>query len=191
MFFPSSQIHRRQRNLSDRTNLETVALSNRSRVFRKNLIAWHNVNMLQILRDGFHREPKPKKKKKNDIKYEQQKKNPYNCPNTTVQTSIGVARFVSPIFWYRSLSVSAFKPCHGSDPLRKYINIWPKASKSSRLDCSLPICVFIDIYRAVPVSDLCSRYGICLFVSKSIYSLANPKSVNVSKPVRFQLRCNS
>ncbi len=91
-------------------------------------------------------------------------------------TSIGVARFVSPIFWYRSLSVSAFKPCHGSEPLRKYINMCPNASKSSLLDCSLPMCVFIDIYRAVPVNDLCSRYGICLFVSKSIYSLANPKS---------------
>lgn len=32
------------------------------------------------------------------------------------------------------------------------------------------------MYLAVPVSDLCSRYGICLFVSKSIYSLAKPKS---------------
>lgn len=39
-----------------------------------------------------------------------------------------------------------------------------------------PKCVFIDMYLAVPVSDLCSRYGICLFVSKSIYSLAKPKS---------------
>lgn len=91
-------------------------------------------------------------------------------------TSIGVALFVSPIFWYLSLSVSAFKPCHGSEPLKKYINICPKASKSSRLDCSFPKCVFIDMYRAVPVNDLCSRYGICLFVSKSIYSLAKPKS---------------
>lgn len=40
-----------------------------------------------------------------------------------------------------------------------------------------PKCVFILIYLAVPVKLLCSRYGICLFVSKSIYSLAKPKSV--------------
>lgn len=32
------------------------------------------------------------------------------------------------------------------------------------------------IYLAVPVKLLCSRYGMCLFVSKSIYSLAKPKS---------------
>lgn len=94
-----------------------------------------------------------------------------------VLTSIGVARFVSPIFWYRSFSVSALSPCHGNEPRRKYMNMWPSASKSSRRDCSLPMWVLIDMYLAVPVSDLCSRYGICLLVSKSMYSLARPKSV--------------
>lgn len=89
---------------------------------------------------------------------------------------MGVARFVSPIFWYLSFSVSALRPCHGNEPRKKYMNMWPSASKSSRRDCSFPIWVLIDIYRAVPVNDLCSRYGICLFVSKSMYSLARPKS---------------
>lgn len=40
-----------------------------------------------------------------------------------------------------------------------------------------PKCVFMLIYLAVPVKLLCSRYGMCLFVSKSIYSLAKPKSI--------------
>lgn len=40
-----------------------------------------------------------------------------------------------------------------------------------------PKCVFMLIYLAVPVKLLCSRYGICLFVSKSMYSLAKPKSI--------------
>lgn len=50
--------------------------------------------------------------------------------------SIGVFFFVSPILWYRSLSVSAFRPCHGNMPRRKYMNMWPSASRSSRRDCS-------------------------------------------------------
>ena len=29
-----------------------------------------------------------------------------------------------------------FRPCHGRLPLRKYINMWPNASKSSLLLCS-------------------------------------------------------
>lgn len=52
------------------------------------------------------------------------------------KTSIGVDLFVSPIFWYLSLSVSAFKPCQGKLPLRKYMNMCPRASKSSLLLCS-------------------------------------------------------
>lgn len=43
------------------------------------------------------------------------------------------------------------------------------------------------IYLAVPVKLLCSRYGICLFVSKSIYSLAKPKSIK-KKKVKTRLR---
>jgi hypothetical protein len=56
------------------------------------------------------------------------------CPSHS--TSIGVALFVSPIFWYLSFSVSALRPCQGKLPLRKYINICPRASKSSRRLCS-------------------------------------------------------
>lgn len=47
----------------------------------------------------------------------------------------------------------------------------------NELDClPFPKWVFMLIYLAVPVRLLCSRYGMCLFVSKSIYSLAKPKS---------------
>lgn len=45
----------------------------------------------------------------------------------------------------------------------------------------------MDMYRAVPVSDLCSRYGMCLLVSKSIYSLASPKSAHGNDCERNQL----
>jgi len=65
----------------------------------------------------------------------------------------------------------------GRLPRRKYINICPNASKSSRRLCSkenhvesqhpqelfvipLPRCVFILMYLAVPVRLLCSRNGI-------------------------------
>lgn len=41
----------------------------------------------------------------------------------------------------------------------------------------LPKCVLMDIYRAVPVKLLCSRYGMCFLVSGSMYSLARPKSM--------------
>lgn len=47
-----------------------------------------------------------------------------------------IALFVSPIFSYFCLFVGAFSPCHGSDPRKKYIKTWPKASRSSRRDCS-------------------------------------------------------
>lgn len=40
-----------------------------------------------------------------------------------------------------------------------------------------PRWVLILIYLAVPVRLLCSLYGICLLVSGSMYSLANPKSI--------------
>ena len=42
-------------------------------------------------------------------------------------------------------------------PLRKYMNMCPRASRSSLLDCSLPRCVLMLMYRAVPVRLLCSR----------------------------------
>lgn len=40
-----------------------------------------------------------------------------------------------------------------------------------------PKCVFMLIYLAVPVRLLCSLYGMCFFVSGSIYSFAKPKSI--------------
>lgn len=45
----------------------------------------------------------------------------------------------------------------GRLPLKKYINMWPMASKSSRRDCSFPKWVLMLMYRAVPVRLLCSR----------------------------------
>ena len=41
---------------------------------------------------------------------------------------------------------------------------------------SVYLSIYLSIYLAVPVKLLCSLYGICLFVSWSIYSLARPKS---------------
>ena len=41
----------------------------------------------------------------------------------------------------------------------------------------LPRCVLMLMYRAVPVRLLCSRYGMCLCVSGSMYSFASPKSI--------------
>ena len=55
-----------------------------------------------------------------------------------------------------TLSVSALSPCQGRFPRRKYMNMCPRASRSSRRDCSLPKWVLIDMYLAVPVKLLCS-----------------------------------
>lgn len=44
------------------------------------------------------------------------------------------------------------------------------------------------IYLAVPVKLLCSRYGMCLFVSKSIYSLAKPKSIMENDSSKFKYK---
>ena len=49
--------------------------------------------------------------------------------------------------------------------------------------------MLILIYLAVPVKLLCSRYGMCFFVSGSMYSLAKPKSIIcivLSFPVDFR-----
>jgi len=70
---------------------------------------------------------------------------------------MAVVCFFSPIFSYFCLLVAAFKPCQGSPPLRKYIKTCPKASRSSRLDCSRPRWVLMLMYRAVPDNDLRSR----------------------------------
>lgn len=45
--------------------------------------------------------------------------------------SIGVEIFLSAIFSYLSFLLSALSPCQGNDPLKKYINTYPIASKSS------------------------------------------------------------
>lgn len=42
------------------------------------------------------------------------------------------------------------------------------------------------IYLAVPVRLLCSRYGMCLLVSRSMYSLASPKSAKKKGDVTTQ-----
>ena len=43
--------------------------------------------------------------------------------------------------------------------------------------CSIPRCVLILAYRAVPVRFLFSRYGMCWWVRASRYFLARPKSI--------------
>ncbi len=85
--------------------------------------------------------------------------------------STEVDTFFSKIFSYFCFFVAAFRPCHGKEPRKKYINTYPIDSKSSRRDCSnetgggslvtqhqnsfkalpMPMCVFIDAYLAVPV----------------------------------------
>ena len=49
---------------------------------------------------------------------------------------IGVVCFFSPIFSYFCLFVAALRPCHGRLPRKKYMKTWPRASRSSRRDCS-------------------------------------------------------
>ena len=56
--------------------------------------------------------------------------------NPSHSSLIGVDPFFSPIFSYFCLLVAALRPCHGSPPRRKYMKTWPRASRSSRRDCS-------------------------------------------------------
>jgi hypothetical protein len=65
-----------------------------------------------------------------------------------------VACFLSNIRWYFIFLVEAFNPCHGKEPRRKYMSTNPRDSMSSRLLCSIPKCVLIDAYLAVPVRFL-------------------------------------
>lgn len=69
---------------------------------------------------------------------------------TLQSSSMGVDIFFSEMRSYFCLLVAAFSPCHGSDPRLKYIKTYPRDSKSSLLDCSIPKCVFILAYLAVP-----------------------------------------
>ena len=55
------------------------------------------------------------------------------------RSSILVFILVSLIFLYFNYLVSAFKPCQGSFPFRKYIKTCPSPSRSSLLDYSTPI----------------------------------------------------
>lgn len=52
-----------------------------------------------------------------------------------------------------------------------------KLPHSKHVHLPFPKCVFMLMYLAVPVRLLCSLYGICFFVSGSIYSFAKPKSM--------------
>jgi len=67
---------------------------------------------------------------------------------------MGVDIFLSAILSYLSFLLSALRPYQGNYPLKKYINTYPIASKSSLLLYSIPKCVLIEAYRAVPVNDL-------------------------------------
>lgn len=64
---------------------------------------------------------------------------------------MGVDIFFSEIRSYFCRFVAAFNPCHGNEPLLKYIKTYPNDSKSSLRDCSIPKCVFILAYLAVPI----------------------------------------
>lgn len=55
--------------------------------------------------------------------------------------------------------------------------MYNKENKAMEWISPFPKCVLMDIYRAVPVKLLCSRYGMCFLVSGSMYSLAKPKSM--------------
>src|SRR2546429_7360485 len=95
-----------------------------------------------------------KKKKKKKINKGIEHKQQRNIPgNPSHKSLIAVVCFFSPIFSYFCLFVAAFKPCHGNPPRRKYMKTCPKASRSSRRDCSRPRCVLILIYLAVPDKD--------------------------------------
>ena len=72
----------------------------------------------------------------------------------------------------------------GSGPIIKKwhtINTISFSTRRSQLlaedDSPLPRWVLMLMYLAVPVRLLCSRYGMCLLLSGSMYSLARPKSI--------------
>ena len=73
--------------------------------------------------------------------------------------------------------VAARRPCHGRVPVTKYINMYPRDSMSSLLLCSIPRCVLMLAYLAVPVRFLFSRYVMCWWVRASLYFFARPKSI--------------
>ena len=91
--------------------------------------------------------------------------------------SIGVFTLHSLIFLYFSSLFRAFRPYHGSSPLRRYKSTYPAPSKSSLLLYSIPKCVLAEAYLAVPVKLFLSLYGICSLVWGFFHLLAKPKSI--------------
>ncbi len=57
------------------------------------------------------------------------------------------------------------------------MKMYPSASMSSLLDCSIPRWVLMEAYLAVPVRFLFSLYGMCWCVRLSRNFLARPKSM--------------
>ena len=45
-----------------------------------------------------------------------------------------------------NLRILTLSPCHGKDPLLKYMRTYPRLSMSSRRDCSIPRCALIEAY---------------------------------------------
>ena len=83
--------------------------------------------------------------------------------------------FFSMILSYFSFFVSDLTPIQGRLPYSKYKSTYIIPSRSSRLPCSIPKCVFNDAYLAVPVKFLFSLYSIWEpFLFTSFF--ANPKS---------------
>lgn len=58
---------------------------------------------------------------------------------------------------------------------------YPKDSRSSRRLCSIPMCVLMEAYLAVPVRFLLSRYGMCWCVRGSRYFFAKPGKGNSTR----------
>lgn len=99
-----------------------------------------------------------------------------NSSGKSLQRSLkSVLIFVSLIFRYLSLISLALKPYHGREPLKKYKNTFPNDSRSSLRLCSIPKCVLILAYLAVPVNPLFSLYLICTPYD-DINFFASPKS---------------
>jgi len=91
------------------------------------------------------------------------------------------------ILRYFSSRPRAGRPCQGSSPRRKYHITYPIASISSLRLYSIPRCVFILAYLAVPVKLFLSEYGICSWVLRVRKALANPKSIRCIRFARVPL----
>ena len=45
-----------------------------------------------------------------------------------------------------NLRTQTLSPCHGKEPLLKYMRTYPRLSMSSLRDCSIPRCALIEAY---------------------------------------------